>query len=77
MIPQTNFVRHRQTMNFEDIRWKIRELAVQSRVTVGELLREAGVSTATVWRWEKGQTKPRLSSIAKINQAADRLRGRV
>jgi DNA-binding Xre family transcriptional regulator len=63
-------------MNSQELRWRVRELAVECRVTVGELLREAGISWATLHRWQTGKAKPLLSSIVRINEAADRLRGR-
>jgi hypothetical protein len=56
-----------------DIKWQLRELAWDARVTVSELLTEAGVSWATVSRWYKGGT-PRYSTWARIVSAAGRLR---
>lgn len=59
-----------------DIYWKIRELAGTARATVGELLREAGVSTSTVHQWARDNSQPRASTIKRINEAAARLRER-
>lgn len=58
------------------IYWKIKELAVTARCSVGELLREAGVSTSTVHAWTHGGVTPSPRIIAKINQASERLRRR-
>ena len=59
-----------------ELYWKIRELAGSARATVGQLLREAGVSTATVHQWAHGNSQPRASTIKRINEAAARLRER-
>jgi transcriptional regulator with XRE-family HTH domain len=56
--------------------WLLRELAVSARVSVAALLQEAGVSTSAVHQWKTGRSKPRSNTIAKLNQAAQRLRER-
>jgi DNA-binding LacI/PurR family transcriptional regulator len=56
-----------------DIKWQLRELAWDARVTVSELLIEAGVSWATVSRWYKGGRR-RYSTWARILSAAERLK---
>lgn len=62
-----------KTLNNPDIYWRIRELAVTARCTVGALLKEAGVSTATVHTWTHGDSKPHPNTIARIQGAHDRL----
>lgn len=57
-----------------EIHWRVRELAVSARVTVGALLREAGVSPSTVHQWKTGKFKPRATTVQRLNAAADRLR---
>lgn len=57
-----------------DIYWLIRDLAVNTRCTVGALLKEAGVSTATVHTWTHGDSKPHPNTIARIQSAHDRLK---
>ena len=58
------------------IYWKIKELAVIARCTVGDLLREAGVGSSTVHSWTHGNVTPSARSIERINDAAVRLRQR-
>lgn len=52
-----------------DLYWRIRELAVTARCTVGALLKEARISTATVHEWTHGGKKPRPTSLARIYEA--------
>lgn len=61
-------------MKSDDLKWTIREMAARSRTSVTSLLFEAGVSRATLHRWNKGLSKPRPSTVVRINQAAERLR---
>lgn len=56
--------------------WTIRELAVSARTSVSALLKEAGVSPATIHQWKTGRSQPRPNTIAKLNRAAERLRER-
>lgn len=56
--------------------WQIRELAVSARTSVSGLLREAKVSPATIHQWKTGQSKPRPTTIKRLNDAATRLRER-
>lgn len=63
-------------MKNEDIRWRVRDLAYNARVTVGDLIREARVSWATLHRWHHGLAKPRPLTMQRLEQAAERLRGR-
>lgn len=58
------------------IYWKIKELAVTARVTVGVLLREAGISAATAYAWTHGNVTPTDRSIMRLNSAVERLRER-
>lgn len=57
-----------------DLHWRVRELAVSARVTVGTLLLEAGVSPSTVHQWKTGKSKPRATTVQRLNAAAERLR---
>ena len=59
-----------------DLYWRIRELAVTARCSVGCLLKEAKVSTATVHEWTTGTKKPRPASLAKIYGAHVRMKER-
>lgn len=59
-----------------DLYWRIRELAVSCRSTVGALLAEANVSTATVHTWTHHGKTPRPTSLARIYDAVRRLRQR-
>lgn len=59
-----------------DLYWRIRELAVMCRSSVGTVLKEAKISTATVHSWTHGGKKPRPTSLAKIYEAVRRLRER-
>lgn len=63
-----------KTLNNPDLYWRIRELAVTARCTVGELLKEASVSTATVYQWTHCGRTPHPNTIARINGAHDRLK---
>lgn len=63
-------------MKNSDLKWKIREMAALARTSVTSLLSEAGVSRATVSRWDTAQSTPRASTIQRINAAAERLRER-
>lgn len=58
------------------IYWKIKELAVTARVTVGALLKEAGISAASVHAWTHGNVTPTHRSIMRLNAAVERLRER-
>lgn len=51
-------------------------MAALARTSVTLLLDEAGVSRATVSRWDTAKAKPRASTIQRINAAAERLRER-
>lgn len=59
-----------------DLYWKIRELAVTARCTVGALLREADISTSTVHQWTHENVEPRPQTIQRLRSAAERLRER-
>lgn len=59
-----------------DLYWRIRELAVMCRSSVGTVLKEAKISTATVHSWTHGGKKPRPTSLSKIYEAVRRLRER-
>ncbi len=58
------------------IYWKIKELAVTARATVGDLLREAGISSAAAHGWTHGNVTPTAKSIKRLNSAFERLRER-
>lgn len=63
-------------MKNSDTKWKIREMAALARTSVTLLLSEAGVSRATVSRWDRQLSSPRASTIQRINAAAERMRER-
>lgn len=63
-----------KTLTNPDIYWRIRELAVTARVNVGDLLKEANVSTATVHTWTHGTKQPAPQTIARILNAHVRLK---
>ena len=65
-----------KTIKNPDIYWRLRELAVTARCTVGVLLKEAHVSTATVHEWTNGTKKPRPTTLARIYGAHTRLQER-
>ena len=58
------------------IYWKIKELAVTARATVGDLLREAGISSAAAHGWTHGDVTPTRKSLMRLNAAFERLRER-
>ena len=47
----------------------IRRRAYQARVSVNALLKRAGVSGTTLWRWENGKGKAHPVTLAKIKDA--------
>jgi len=57
-----------------DLYWRIRELAVTARCTVGDLLREAKVSTAAAHAWTHGHKIPRPNTLMRITHAHARLK---
>jgi hypothetical protein len=59
------------------IYWRIKELAVTARVPVRDLLREAGISAATVHGWTHKGVTPSDRSVVRLMSAADRLRERL
>lgn len=78
MMQQNDTATNQETMKSidpESVSWTLRELAVNARVTVTALLKEAGVSTGTVHRWRHGG-QPRGGTIERINKAAQVLRER-
>lgn len=75
-MTQSTETRHGELVKNQEIRWRIRELAFHARVNVGELIREAGIGWATLSRWYHGKVKPRAATMTRLEQAAERLRGR-
>jgi transcriptional regulator with XRE-family HTH domain len=65
-----------KTIQNPDIYWRLRELAVTARCTLRALLKEAGVSSATVHEWTTGTKTPRPTTIARIHAAHARIKER-
>lgn len=51
-------------MNFELKEW--RRLR---GITMEDLAKRVGVSKVTIWKWEKGDTEPRISDMEKLRKA--------
>lgn len=47
----------------------IRKRAYDARISVNALLKKAGVSGTTLWRWEKGKGVAHPVTLAKIKDA--------
>lgn len=75
-MQQSTETRQGEPVKNQELRWRIRELAFHARVNVGDLLSEAGIGWATLSRWYHGKVKPRAETIHRLEQAAERLRGR-
>lgn len=60
-------------MAFKDDLAALRETLAEKGVSVGAVLRQAGVDRSTWTRWNNGTAKPRLESWAGVCAAADRL----
>lgn len=50
---------------------EIKERAYQARVSVNSVMKRAGVSNSTLWRWEKGIGDAHPFTIGKIEDALD------
>jgi DNA-binding Xre family transcriptional regulator len=76
MLPKHHHTEKMKSPKNPEIYWKIKEMAVTARCTVGELLQEAGVSANTVRNWVNTDIHPRASTIRRLNEAAAKLKGR-
>lgn len=47
----------------------IRQRAFEARISINALLKNAGVSGTTIWRWEQGETEATPITLAKIKDA--------
>ena len=53
---------------------QIKERAYQARISVNSLMKRAGVSNSTLWRWENGLTDAGQPwTVGKIEDALDQI----
>ena len=53
---------------------EIKERAYQARISINSLMKRAGVSNSTLWRWENGLTDAGQPwTVGKIEDALDKI----
>ncbi|HKX77461.1 MAG TPA: helix-turn-helix transcriptional regulator [Novosphingobium sp.] len=54
-----------------DFSQQLRSLRESHGLSVGALAQRVGVSKVTIWKWEKGETKPRTRMVIPLAMALD------
>lgn len=49
----------------------VRDAATKSLITLGQFLKEAGVSTSTFYRWQDDDVRPRPLTLERLRRAVN------